>query len=184
MEGANFASSLQDHDCIDFTDNSLSSLSNFPLSPRLHTLLLARNRLTQIQPSLSTSLPNITTIVFTQNNFAELADLEPLRGFSRLLHLSLLENPVTRKEVGISIIVGENCVFLKLSLTPTSSELQILDHLANSYDSFPRLSKGKGCGAGKGGEAIWYPHGAISSCIQGRSFQPSFSQLPVFLKAR
>ncbi|KAL6719253.1 U2 snRNP complex subunit [Lecanora helva] len=32
------------------------------------------------------------------NNFAELADLDVLSKFHRLTHLSLLENPVTRKE--------------------------------------------------------------------------------------
>jgi hypothetical protein len=31
---------------------------------------------------------------------AELADLEPLGKFKRLTHLSLLENPVARKDVG------------------------------------------------------------------------------------
>ncbi|EFE29668.1 uncharacterized protein ARB_03009 [Trichophyton benhamiae CBS 112371] len=89
----------KDHDAIDFTDNSISSISNFPFSPRLRSLLLARNRVSHIQPTLATSLPNLTTLVLTANNFAELADLEPLKTFPRLTHLSLLENPVTRKEV-------------------------------------------------------------------------------------
>ncbi|KAF3483086.1 U2 small nuclear ribonucleoprotein A [Arthroderma uncinatum] len=88
----------KDHDAIDFTDNSISSISNFPFSPRLRSLLLARNRVSHIQPSLATSIPNLTTLVLTANNFSELADLEPLKTFPKLTHLSLLENPVTRKE--------------------------------------------------------------------------------------
>ncbi|MCJ1312596.1 U2 snRNP complex subunit [Agyrium rufum] len=88
----------KDQDCIDLTDNALTSLANFPLSPRLQTLLLARNRLNHIQHNLASSLPNLTTLVLTHNNFAELADLEPLRSFARLTHLSLMENPVMRKE--------------------------------------------------------------------------------------
>ncbi|MCJ1351190.1 MAG: U2 snRNP complex subunit [Icmadophila ericetorum] len=88
----------KNQDAIDFTDNDITVLSNFPLSPRLHTLLLARNRLHSIQPSLAQSIPNLTTLVLTSNNFAELADLDPLRHFSTLAHLTLLENPVTRKE--------------------------------------------------------------------------------------
>ncbi|KAI5291703.1 U2 snRNP complex subunit [Ascosphaera acerosa] len=87
-----------DQECIDFTDNDILSVANFPLSPRLHTLLLARNRVTHIQPSLAKSLPNLTTLVLTQNNIAQLADLEPLRHLTRLTHLSILENPVTRRE--------------------------------------------------------------------------------------
>lgn len=62
-------------------------------------LLLARNRVRQIQPSLANSIPGLTTLVLTANNIAELADLDPLRNLTKLTHLVLLENPVTRKEV-------------------------------------------------------------------------------------
>ncbi|KAH8795101.1 leucine-rich repeat-domain-containing protein [Hyaloscypha sp. PMI_1271] len=86
------------HDAIDFTDNDIQMLGNFPLSPRLRTLLLARNRISSVQPSLANSIPNLTTLVLTLNNFAELADLDVLATFGRLTHLVLLENPVTRKE--------------------------------------------------------------------------------------
>jgi len=86
------------HDAIDFTDNDIQMLGNFPLSPRLRTLLLARNRISSIQPSLANSIPNLTTLVLTSNNFAELADLDVLATFGQLTHLVLMENPVTRKE--------------------------------------------------------------------------------------
>ncbi|KAF4632147.1 hypothetical protein G7Y89_g5975 [Cudoniella acicularis] len=85
-------------DAIDFTDNDIQMLGNFPLSPRLRTLLLARNRVSSIQPSLANSIPNLTTLVLTSNNFAELADLDVLSTFPVLTHLVLMENPVTRKE--------------------------------------------------------------------------------------
>ncbi|KLJ12430.1 U2 small nuclear ribonucleoprotein A' [Blastomyces silverae] len=88
----------KDHDAIDFTDNDISSISNFPFSPRLRTLLLARNRVSQIHPSIASSIPNLTTLILTANNIAELADLEPLKVLTKLTHLSLLENPVARKE--------------------------------------------------------------------------------------
>ncbi|KAL8901387.1 MAG: hypothetical protein Q9192_000602 [Flavoplaca navasiana] len=87
----------KDQDAIDFTDNDITTISNFPLSPRLHTLLLARNRVNSIQSTLANSIPNLITLVLTSNNLAELADLDPLRNFPRLTHLTLLENPVTRK---------------------------------------------------------------------------------------
>ncbi|KAJ5091911.1 hypothetical protein NUU61_006781 [Penicillium alfredii] len=88
----------KDQDAIDFTDNDLSSLGNFPFFPRLHTLLLARNRINHIQPSLATSVPNLSTLVLTSNNVSELADLDPLRNLARLTHVVLLGNPVARKE--------------------------------------------------------------------------------------
>ncbi|KAL5338606.1 leucine-rich repeat-domain-containing protein [Aspergillus crustosus] len=87
-----------DQDAIDFTDNDISSLGNFPFFPRLRTLLLARNRVRQIQPNVATSIPGLTTLVLTANNIAELADLDPLRSLAKLTHLVLLDNPVTRKE--------------------------------------------------------------------------------------
>ncbi|KAG9231930.1 leucine-rich repeat-domain-containing protein [Amylocarpus encephaloides] len=86
------------HDAIDFTDNDIQVLGNFPLSPRLRTLLLARNRVSSVQPSLANSLPNLTTLALASNNFAELADLDVFSTFPRLTHLVLLENPVTRKD--------------------------------------------------------------------------------------
>jgi U2 small nuclear ribonucleoprotein A' len=91
----------QDQDAIDFTDNDIAQLGNFPLSPRLQTLLLARNRVNTIQSSLAQSIPNLTNLVLTGNSLAQLADLDPLAGLKRLTHLSLLENPVTRLDVGL-----------------------------------------------------------------------------------
>jgi len=88
----------KDQDAIDFTDNDITALSNFPLSPRIRTLLLARNRVNSIAPNIANSIPHLTTLILTSNNFAELADLDPLRSLTKLTHLSLLENPVTRRE--------------------------------------------------------------------------------------
>lgn len=88
----------KDQEAIDFTDNDLSTLANFPLSPRLRTLLLAQNRITAIQPTLSKNIPNLATLVLTDNNISELSDLNPLGGFSKLTHLVLLGNPVIRDQ--------------------------------------------------------------------------------------
>ena len=74
-------------------------MANFPLSPRIHTLLLARNRIGSIQPSLANSIPNLTNLQLESNNLIELADLDPLGAFPRLTHLVLKDNPVTKKDV-------------------------------------------------------------------------------------
>ncbi|KAK6220356.1 U2 small nuclear ribonucleoprotein A [Colletotrichum tabaci] len=88
----------QPHDSIDFTDNDIQVLGNFPLSPRVQTLLLAHNRVSSIQPALPNAIPNLTQLVLASNQMAELADLDVLAGFKRLTHLVLAENPVTKKE--------------------------------------------------------------------------------------
>ncbi|KAF8528074.1 L domain-like protein [Hysterangium stoloniferum] len=86
------------HDSIDFTDNSIISLANLPLLKRLRTLLLANNRIATISPSLHLSAPNLTTLVLTNNNVAELGDLEPLRELRSLKFLSLTGNPVRERK--------------------------------------------------------------------------------------
>lgn len=87
------------HDAIDFTDNSLVALSNLPLLRRLRTLLLANNRISAISPSLHLSVPNLTTLILTNNNITELGDLEPLKEVKGLKYLSLLGNPVQEKKL-------------------------------------------------------------------------------------
>ncbi|WYZ45205.1 hypothetical protein EsH8_VIII_000521 [Colletotrichum jinshuiense] len=86
------------HDSIDFTDNDIQVLGNFPLSPRISTLLLAHNRVASIHPSLPNAIPNLQQLVLASNQVAELADLDVLSGFKRLTHLVLADNPVTKKE--------------------------------------------------------------------------------------
>ncbi|KZT23782.1 L domain-like protein [Neolentinus lepideus HHB14362 ss-1] len=86
------------HDAIDFTDNSIVSLGNLPLLRRLRTLLLANNRVASISPSLHLSAPNLTTLALTNNNIQELGDLEPLKELKHLRYLSLLGNPVREKK--------------------------------------------------------------------------------------
>ena len=53
------------------------------------------------------SVPALNTLVLTQNNVAELADLEVLRGFKKLTFVSLVDNPVTNKEVGTMLLDNE-----------------------------------------------------------------------------
>ena len=89
----------RDNDAIDLTDNDIAQLGNFPLQPRLRTLFLAQNRISNIQANLSSSIPNLTTLVLTKNRITELADLDPLSGFKKLVYLTLKDNPVISKEV-------------------------------------------------------------------------------------
>ncbi|KAL1900357.1 U2 snRNP complex subunit [Ceratocystis pirilliformis] len=86
------------HDSIDFTDNDIQTLGNFPLSPRLTTLLLARNRISSIQPTVANSIPSLRSLVLASNNLQQLADIEPLGGLKLLTHLTLVDNPITKHE--------------------------------------------------------------------------------------
>lgn len=57
-------------------------------------------------------MPNLRTLVLTQNFVAELADLDPIAELAKLTHVSLVENPVTSKEVRIltdAVRLGRVC---------------------------------------------------------------------------
>jgi U2 small nuclear ribonucleoprotein A' len=84
------------HDALDLTDNSLTHLPPLPLSPRLRSLLLARNRIASISPAFAASAPNLESLVLTGNKLAQLADLDPLARCSKLTSLVLLDCPVAR----------------------------------------------------------------------------------------
>ncbi|KAI2466345.1 L domain-like protein [Annulohypoxylon bovei var. microspora] len=85
-------------DAIDLVDNDIQVLGNLPLSPRIQSLLLQRNRIATIQPTLANSIPALTNLQLESNNLTELADLDPLGSFPRLTHLVLRDNPITKKE--------------------------------------------------------------------------------------
>ncbi|KAJ3718374.1 leucine-rich repeat-domain-containing protein [Lentinula raphanica] len=85
-------------DAIDLTDNSITVLGNLPLLKRLRTLFIASNRISSISPSIHLSVPNLTTLILTNNDIAELGDLEPLKELKNLKYLSLLGNPVREKK--------------------------------------------------------------------------------------
>lgn len=86
------------NDAIDFTNNDLRVLGNFPRLNRLQHLLLNNNRISKIDTGLNSYVPNLNTIILTNNALSELGDLEALAECQKLTHLSLLDNPVAKKE--------------------------------------------------------------------------------------
>lgn len=87
-------------------------LGNFPLSPRITTLLLARNRVTSIQPTVAAAVPNLRNLVLASNHLVELADVDALGTFSRLTHLVLADNPLTKKEVRFCLPLSWDWILL------------------------------------------------------------------------
>ena len=85
------------YDAIDFTDNEISKLENFPLMRRLRSIYAANNRISRVEEGLGASLPYLETLVLTSNRITSLAEIDSLASLSTLITLSLLQNPVTRK---------------------------------------------------------------------------------------
>lgn len=94
----NLGATLDQFDAIDFSDNDIRKLDGFPLLVRLKTLYLNNNRISRIADDLHDSIPNLSTLVLTNNHIQELGDIEPLAAFKRLECLSLLNNPITTRK--------------------------------------------------------------------------------------
>mmetsp|Transcript_4330 Transcript_4330/g.5679 ORF Transcript_4330/g.5679 Transcript_4330/m.5679 type:complete len:422 (-) Transcript_4330:381-1646(-) len=99
-------------DTIDFSDNEIKRLENFPRMERLTTLLLNNNHISKIASTLKDQLPNLTTLILTNNRVHHLAELDALEGLSKLTMISLLENPVVRRQ-HYRLYVIQRCPALK-----------------------------------------------------------------------
>ncbi|KAJ3337513.1 U2 small nuclear ribonucleoprotein A' [Gonapodya sp. JEL0774] len=102
----NLAVAKDQYSSIDLTDNDIRRLENFPPSPHLQTLLLASNRVHKIEPDLSKYVPNLESLILTNNQISELGDLDPLGNLRHLVYLSLLENPVSGKKHYRSYVIA------------------------------------------------------------------------------
>lgn len=54
-------------DAIDFSDNEIKKLDNFPRYKRLSSLMLCNNHVSKISEELGTALPNLTCLILTNN---------------------------------------------------------------------------------------------------------------------
>merc|ERR1712098_841834 len=92
----NLGTTLDQFDTIDFSDK-IRKLDGFPYLTRVKSLLLNNNRIVRLGEGLELCLPNLHTLILTNNSLQELADLEPVTSLKKLTMLSLLHNPVVTK---------------------------------------------------------------------------------------
>jgi len=93
----NLGATQDQYDTIDFSDNEIGKLEDFPLLNRIRSLIFHNNHITKFAPNLSESLPNIETLLLTNNRVVNLSDLDSLSDLSSLRYLSLLDNVVSKK---------------------------------------------------------------------------------------
>lgn len=93
----NLGATLDQFDCIDFSDNDIKKLESFPLLKRLKMILLNNNRVCRFEEHLEESLPQLDTLILTNNNVQELVDIDPLSTVMTLTNICLLRNPIANK---------------------------------------------------------------------------------------
>ncbi|XP_044394416.1 U2 small nuclear ribonucleoprotein A' isoform X1 [Triticum aestivum] len=93
----NLGATEDQFDMIDLSHNEIVKLENFPFMNRLGTLLINNNRITCISPNLGELLPKMHTLVLTKNRLTSLAEIDPLASLPKLQFLSLLDNTVTKQ---------------------------------------------------------------------------------------
>lgn len=94
----NLGATLDQFDCLDFTDNDIRRLENFPLLLRTKRLYMSNNRIVKIDDGLHECLPNLEGLLLINNQIQELGDLDPLTKFKNLEMISLYGNPVANKK--------------------------------------------------------------------------------------
>jgi len=94
----NLGATQDQFDCIDLSDNEIVKLDGFPLLNRLRTLLLNNNLMSAIASGLGEQLPNMDTLILTNNRLNNLSDIDVLSEMKSLRRLSLLENGLTKKQ--------------------------------------------------------------------------------------
>lgn len=82
---------------IDFSDNDIKRLDNFPLMHRLSALLLHNNSVSRVSATLGAHLPKLDSVMLTNNKIAHISEIDHLASVAKLQSLSLLDNPVTHK---------------------------------------------------------------------------------------
>lgn len=107
----NLGSTRNAFDTIDFTDNRIDRIENFPRLERLSHLMLSGNVVETVDTkNLSTNVPNLKYIELSHNQISSLSQVANLgKACSKLESLSLVGNPVTRKyfccfQVGIMLL--------------------------------------------------------------------------------
>ncbi|XP_057414841.1 U2 small nuclear ribonucleoprotein A'-like [Lotus japonicus] len=93
----NLGATEDQFDTLDLSDNEIVKLENIPYLNRLGTLLINNNRVTRINPNIGEFLPNLHTLVLTNNRIVNLVEIDPLASLPKLQFLSLLDNNITKK---------------------------------------------------------------------------------------
>ncbi|OII74255.1 U2 small nuclear ribonucleoprotein [Cryptosporidium ubiquitum] len=101
-------------ECIDLSDNSISSLNHISNLNRLSTFIACNNEIEYIEFGFTNSLPNLESLVLTNNKLRSIESISAIFLLKNLKRLSLVNNPVTKVPNYKTILIGmlPNLIYL------------------------------------------------------------------------
>lgn len=97
LDALNTLESSDIYSTIDLSQNNLSYISELPKLGRVTSLILSKNHIRLIEPSI-TNLPNLEVLSLTYNDMLYLSSLEELKKLQFLRALYLTGNPIVKNE--------------------------------------------------------------------------------------
>lgn len=101
-------------ECIDLSNNSISSLKHISNLSRLSTFIACNNEIEYIECGFTNSLPNLESLVLTNNKLKNIESISAIFLLKKLKRLSLVNNPVTKAPDYKTILIGmlPNLIYL------------------------------------------------------------------------
>ena len=93
----NIAALEDQFDVMDFSDNEIHKLDNFPKLHRLHTIIAHQNYISRIG-LIGEQLPSLKAVILTSNRISHFSELKNLSSAKTLEYVSFLENPITARQ--------------------------------------------------------------------------------------
>ena len=90
----NLAATNDQFECIDLTQNEISKLDELPRLLRLECLMLANNKISQIEDNFAEVCPKLDTLILSNNRVGKFSEIDKLASCTTLIRLSLLGNLV------------------------------------------------------------------------------------------
>lgn len=90
----NQGATMDFYDCLDMSDNEITTLSSFSILKNLKSIILTNNRISK-QENISDAFPNLENLVLINNKISDLKEIENLTFNKNLKRLYLINNPIT-----------------------------------------------------------------------------------------
>ena len=93
----NIAALEDQFDVMDFSDNEIHKLDNFPKLHRLHTIIAHQNYISRIG-LIGEQIPGLKAVILTSNRISHFSELKNLASARALEYASFLENPISARQ--------------------------------------------------------------------------------------